>query len=165
MPLLPIDRYTPEFWISFEEPLLDITHLAYYSCQKLLDYYVKTWFCENDAKFNRIMWNQFKNSESRTNNNAEAWNGAFSKRVKHLNPTFFYFLDCLRNEQQRTEDSINSLSNGNPGPSKGRKYAKNEGKLSNLWLRLEANSQNPISSLEFLDKSHCVSSSLKIKKG
>ena len=63
---------------------------------------------------------------------------------------------------KRTEDLINSLSNGNPGPHKRRKYAENDEKLRNLWLRLEPNALNPISSFQFLDKAfYCVNRSLK----
>jgi hypothetical protein len=92
-----------------------------------------------------------------TNNHLKSWNGAFNRRVNKNKPLFFYFINCLKNEQKRIEDLINSLSNGNPGPQKRTKYAQNDEKLKNLWLRLETNALQPIFSFEFLDKAaKCV---------
>ncbi len=61
-------------------------------------------------------------------------------------------MSCLKNEHKGTEDLINSLSNGNPGPQKRRKYVQNDERLKNIWERLKPNALNQISSFEFLDK-------------
>lgn len=38
-----------------------------------------TWVQENNAKFDRRIWNQYKNEVRRTTNNAEVWNNKLNQ--------------------------------------------------------------------------------------
>jgi hypothetical protein len=152
MPLLPIEEYTADLWIDIENSAPDNNHAAYDSCQRLLAYFVDTWFDEYEAKFEREIWNQYGNQEARTNNHLEGWHSSFNKKIKIIHPTLFSFIEHLKTAQNDAERNVLLLSNGNNIVRKNQTYARINQQIVNLWTRLDFNSQNPISCLDFLDR-------------
>lgn len=97
-----------------------------------LDYYVRTWFDEQNALFSRLVWNHYDNLRPRTMNHLEGWHYTFNREIGKCHPSLYLFLLSLQKHQQYVDDDIIILLNGHPPKSMKRKYREMDGKLTRL---------------------------------
>ena len=71
----------------------------YPDLEEFLDYMTTTWVDDN-ANFPISLWNQFTNSDERTNNNNEAYNLRINKRTGPAShPNIYKFIELMQEEE------------------------------------------------------------------
>lgn len=129
LPLLPIGDIDDAFIEIHENapnPQENIINCD--QIQKFHDYMVNTWIDDEDAKFNRQLWNQYHNAGPRTTNNAEGWNHKLNQLAKSRLP-FFQFIHLLQKLQVDLDATKFDLISESPSKRQN-KYTISNDKLS-----------------------------------
>ncbi len=114
LPLLPIKDIDDAFLEIHESaPNPQTNIISFDQIQRFHDYMIDTWIHEDDAKFDRHLWNQYLNAGPRTTNNAEGWNHKLNQQAKSRLP-FFQFIHLLQNIQEDIDASKFDLISESP---------------------------------------------------
>jgi hypothetical protein len=107
----------------------------------LVDYFEDVWIGRPQRgrrrapMFPHQTWNTHQatmDSDARTNNSVEGWHRRFSVLVGAHHPSFWKFVEKIKNEQSHTEHYLNQLESGVPSQSKRKKYKDLDKRILNI---------------------------------
>lgn len=124
-PFLPLDDIDEAFMEIYESAPIAQNNINNDQITQFHDYMVDTWIHENDAKFNRKLWNQHQNLGPRTTNNAEGWNHKLNQLAKSR-LGFFQFVHLLQKMQVDLEATKFDLISESPSKRQNKYTMANE---------------------------------------
>lgn len=125
LPFLPLENIT-DAWIMIHESAPNLTQLT-----DFLDYTVRTWINE-DALFERKIWNHHQNFKMRTTNSVESWHSQLKKAAIKTHLNIYEFILLLKNQQLKSENEMSFLNVGHTPAPKRLKYKQLDEKIERL---------------------------------
>ena len=86
-----------------------------------------------NGNFQPLMWNVYqRRMEFRTNNFVESYHSRWNNAVGVRQPSLWYFIRVLKDQEAVNEVAVQGMLNGNPPPARKRKWRELERQIDAL---------------------------------